>query len=75
MVTQPNCPWCDKATTLLQGLGLNVEKTVLDTPQKKAAFKSAGFDTVPQIYINDIRIGGHDDLVAMLLKGLTNAEG
>lgn len=63
MVSQPDCPYCDKAKTLLSILGIEYRETVLDTVQKKAAFKASGFETVPQIYHKGHLIGGYDDLV------------
>jgi glutaredoxin len=66
MVTQPDCTFCDRAEAIFFGLGLTVDKVVLNTPEKKAAFKKAGHQTVPIIYINDYLVGGHSDLVEII---------
>lgn len=68
MITQPACPWCDKAEQLLSLLGYSLTKSVLDTPEKKQAFKASGLDTVPQIYVNGYLVGGFDALVEVLKK-------
>lgn len=72
MVTQYNCIWCERASALLDGLGIPVDKVVLDTPAKKQAFKAAGHQTVPLIYINGFQVGGHDALVEIIREGLTS---
>lgn len=68
MITQPACPWCEKAEQLLGLLGYSMTKSSLDTPQKKAAFKASGFETVPQVYVNGYLIGGFDALAEILKK-------
>lgn len=58
-----SCPHCIKAERLLEALDYPYTKELLDTDEKKAAFKALGFTTVPQIYRGDFLIGGHSDLV------------
>ena len=65
--SKPDCPWCDKAKTLLKNYKfaynekvLNVDYSkedlrVLIGPEKKL--------TVPQIFIDDKLIGGYENLV------------
>lgn len=65
MVTQPDCPWCERAEALSTSLGIPLTKTCLDTPEKKQAFKSQGFETVPQIYVNGYLVGGFDAFQAI----------
>jgi len=69
MISQPDCPWCEKAEQLLSLLGHEIaSKTVLDSPAKKRAFKESGFETVPQIYVNGYLVGGFDALQAIVKK-------
>lgn len=66
IIATDSCPYCHAAKDLLEALDFQYEVEVLDTPEKKAAFKEAGFSTVPQIYRDDFLIGGHSDLVATI---------
>lgn len=63
VITAGKCPFCDKAKALLTEKGLNFTETRLTTPGEKHAFVQAGFSTVPQIYKNNVLIGGHAELV------------
>lgn len=62
------CPWCDKASDLLDEKGLDhtVEKLVLDDLSKIA--DASGMNTVPIIYQGDMLIGGYQELVAHLAE-------
>ena len=66
------CPYCFVAKRLLKSKGLaftelNVGK---DAKLKEECFaKSNGKKSVPQIFINDIHIGGCDDLYAANSSG------
>lgn len=66
IISQPNCPWCDKAKALLTARGLYYVEEVLLDPEQKAAFKAQGHTTVPQIYQGDRHIGGYTELDAEL---------
>ncbi len=66
IIATETCPHCARAIDLLNLLGYPYEKEILDTPEKKLAFKESGFSTVPQIYRDDFLIGGADDLVAVI---------
>lgn len=57
------CPWCEMAISYMKHQGHTFFITCLDTPEKKSAFKEAGFITVPQIYRNGTLIGGYKELV------------
>ncbi len=37
--------------------------------QREVMMKKTGRRTVPQIYVDDVHVGGYDDLVAMDKKG------
>jgi glutaredoxin len=64
MVTsQKMCVHGLKAKDLLQRKGYRVTDNHLTSPEEIAAFKSKhGVQTVPQIFIDDTRVGGFDDL-------------
>ena len=64
MVTaQKMCVHGLKAKDLLRRKGYHVTDNHLTCPEEIAAFKAQhGVQTVPQIFIDDIRVGGFDDL-------------
>lgn len=70
MITQADCSYCEKAKNLLTILGMEYRTSVLDSDQKKAAFRASGFETVPQIYHKGHLIGGYDDLVHIIKERL-----
>lgn len=61
------CPFCVRAEKLLVSKGANVKKiNVEDQPDRRAEMvEITGRRTVPQIFIGDRHVGGHDDLVAL----------
>jgi glutaredoxin 3 len=61
------CPFCVRAEKLLVSKGANVKKiNVEDQPDRRAEMvEMTGRRTVPQIFIGDRHVGGHDDLVAL----------
>ncbi len=78
--TQPWCPYCARAVSLLSSKGVTFRE--INAPhgsaeRAEAVRRSGGRTTVPQIFIGDRHIGGCDDLVALdragkldpLLKG------
>ncbi len=57
------CPWGLKAKDLLERKGFKVEDRHLRTKEETDAFKTEhGVKTTPQVFIDGVRIGGHDDL-------------
>ena len=57
------CPYGLKARHLLRSKGYKVDDRLLTTRAEVDAFKeSLGVATTPQIFIDNERIGGHDDL-------------
>jgi glutaredoxin 3 len=63
-----SCPYCTMAERLLLQKGIaDIEKIRidLDPSQREAMIQKTGRRTVPQIYIDDIHIGGYDDLNAL----------
>lgn len=75
---RPNCPWCDKAKSLLQERGLTFEYHDIYEEGLVDWIKAQGVKTVPQIYqVNRGEglmnrawfmkwIGGYENLVAHL---------
>ena len=65
------CPFCVRAEKLLVSKGANVKKiNVEDQPDRRAEMvEMTGRRTVPQIFIGDRHVGGHDDLVALERAG------
>ena len=66
--TQPWCPFCARAVSLLQRKGVAFQE--IDAPhgtpeRAEAARRTGGRTTVPQIFIDGTPIGGCDDLVAL----------
>lgn len=67
------CPWGLKALHLLRSRGFTVDDRRLTTRADVDAFKAElGVTTTPQVFIDGVRIGGHDDLRGHL--GLTVAD-
>ena len=66
------CPYCIQAERLLRSKGV-VEiakiRVDLDPAQRRAMMERTGRRTVPQIYIDDLHVGGYEDLVALDRKG------
>ena len=65
--TKNNCIWCDRAKLLLDTREIEFKEIDLSDDQKREKFYNSigeNVKTVPQIYIDDIRIGGYQDLVA-----------
>ena len=57
------CPSGLKAVDLLRRHGFEVEDHPLRTREATEAFKAAhGVKTTPQVWIDEVRVGGHDDL-------------
>ena len=66
------CPFCHRAKQLLQSKGAGFEEfDVAANPalRNEMTQRSGGRQTVPQIFINDLHIGGSDELVALEREG------
>ena len=80
--TWASCPFCIRAKALLLSKGVNFVEHAIDGDQEARnamALKSKGKTSVPQIFIDDMHIGGCDDLHELEqnkqldnLLGLTN---
>lgn len=63
--TKDNCIWCDRAKGLLNAHSINfTEVDLSDDGERQKFYKKIGDNvkTVPQVYINDKRIGGYPHL-------------
>ncbi len=66
------CPYCVRAESLLQNKGMQIEKIRVDRDREMAKImveKSGGLTSVPQIFINQVHVGGFDELVALDREG------
>lgn len=72
MYTTQVCPYCIRAKQLLQARGVAQIEEIridLDPAQRMQMMEITGRRTVPQIFIGDTHVGGHDDLVALDGRG------
>ena len=65
------CPHCIRAEKLLASKGAIINKINLDDqPDRRAEMvERTGRKTVPQIYIGDRHVGGHDEIVSLDKNG------
>jgi glutaredoxin 3 len=65
------CPFCQSADRLLRQKGVAVEKIRVDLePARRAEMmQKSGRRTVPQIWIDELHVGGCDDLYALERAG------
>ena len=67
--TRNNCVWCDRAKNLLKINNLEYEEVDLSDDVKRENFYKKfnnSIKTMPQIFIDDNRIGGFEALVDYL---------
>ncbi len=70
--TKMFCPYCVRAKRLLDGKGVAIEEhdISLGGPRRAEMIQRAnGRTTVPQIFIDDVHVGGSDDLAALERAG------
>ena len=67
MYLTASCPFCQSADRLLQEKGVAVAKIRVDLePERRADMvQKSGRRTVPQIWIDDLHVGGCDELYAL----------
>jgi glutaredoxin 3 len=65
------CPYCVRAKELLKRKGVEFTEILVDQDEKKREEMIArtGRYTVPQIFINNLHVGGCDDLYALEREG------
>ena len=74
--TQPWCPYCARAISLLNGKGVGFREIKAphgSAEREESIRRSSGRTTVPQIFIGSRHIGGCDDLVALDRAGKLDA--
>jgi glutaredoxin 3 len=72
MYTTATCPYCIRAKQVLRAKGvaqIDEVRVDLDPAQRQHMMAITGRRTVPQIFIGDTHVGGHDDLVALDQRG------
>ncbi len=70
--TKFGCPYCYRATRLLDAKGATYEEydITMGGPQRAEMIQRAnGRTTVPQVFIDGRHIGGSDDLAALDARG------
>ncbi len=69
--TKPYCPYCERAKALLDDKGAEYKEIVASSdPELRAEMNErSGRFTYPQIFIDDLHVGGCDDLVALNQRG------
>jgi glutaredoxin 3 len=70
------CPFCVRAKMLLKRKGVAFDEydITLGGPKREEMLERApGARTVPQIFIDDVLIGGSDDLAALEREGKLDA--
>lgn len=72
MYTTGVCPYCIRAKQVLKHKGVTEIEEIridLDPAARDAMMEITQRRTVPQIFIGDTHVGGHDDLVALDQRG------
>ncbi len=77
MYTSANCGYCVAAKGVLQRKGFaQIQEIRIDLEagkREEMLQRADGRRTVPQIFINDVHVGGHDDMVALDRQGKLDA--
>lgn len=70
--TWSRCPFCMRAKGLLNEKGIDFTEYCIDGDEQareQMAQRANGRRSLPQIFINDLHIGGCDDLYGLELQG------
>lgn len=69
--TADYCPYCTRAIRLLQSKKVEFVKIDVtdDTDKRRWLAQVTGRQTVPQIFINNVPVGGSDDLIDLNQSG------
>ncbi|PCH99274.1 MAG: glutaredoxin 3 [Alphaproteobacteria bacterium] len=70
--TWATCPFCTKSKALLDEKGVNYTEYMIqgdDNARAKMIKRTGGSKSLPQIFIDDVHIGGCDDIHAMDANG------
>ena len=61
--SRPGCPFCARAKGMLKDAGMDYDELVLNQDFNESTIRAVSGETsVPQIFIDGVRIGGSDDL-------------
>ncbi len=71
MYSTGTCPYCERASNLLQGKAIAVNKIRVDLSEQEFITMQArsGLRTVPQIFIGERHIGGYTELYQLAQTG------
>ena len=73
VLPEHTCPYGVRAKQMLEDHGFDVDDRILGTREDVDSFKAEnGVSTTPQIFIDDERIGGSDDLERYLAEAGTD---
>lgn len=69
--TKSYCPYCKAAKQTLNSMGLSYREVEVSTNQAlfNEMVNRSQRKTVPQIFVGDVHIGGHDNLMAVIKNG------
>jgi len=69
--TTDYCPYCTKIKNFFKNKGVSFREVDLsnDTEAREALTAKTNLRTVPQIFVGETFVGGHDDTVAMDKRG------
>ena len=70
--TWSTCPFCIRALALLSQKGVNFTEYCIDGDEEardNMSQRANGRRSLPQIFINDLHVGGCDDLYRLNAKG------
>jgi glutaredoxin 3 len=70
--TTPICPYCVRAKSLLKSKGAEIDEIDVfmdDAARAEMQMKSGGRRTVPQIFVDEVYVGGCDELYALECEG------
>ena len=71
--TKDFCIWCDRAKALLESKDLKFTEIDISNDVARSEFYSnigEGVKTVPQVFIENKRIGGYQELVTWFSNGI-----
>jgi glutaredoxin 3 len=73
--TTPRCGYCGSAKALLRRKGAAFDEVDIQENDalRRMVVERSGRTTVPQVFIDDVPVGGFDDLVALDREGRLDA--
>ncbi|GBR56077.1 glutaredoxin 3 [Gluconobacter sphaericus] len=73
--TQPGCPYCVHAVSLLRSKGIEFQEINAPhgTAEREESIRRSGRRTVPQTFVDGKGLGGCDDLMALDRAGRLDA--